>query len=194
LWVLRKSRRVTGGFFLLDGAKYFHPSPRRRPGSNVFHRHAHQMRRAKSLGPGLRRGDGLRGIGQVVADLFDIRPQRRNQLIRITLFGFRRVVGLVQQMVEDVTLDHLCHQAVDGATRRDDLVQDDRTVILFVERTLDGFDLAAQALGAVQQLGFVTDGMGHGREFRGCAAGAQADALLTAFQHVFSSSFFVDIG
>ena len=47
-------------------------------------------------------------------------------------------------MGADMILDHLGHQAVQGAARRDDQVQSRGAALLFLERALDRFDLAAQ--------------------------------------------------
>jgi hypothetical protein len=60
------------------------------------------------------------------------------------------------------TFDHFPHQSVDRAPGRRDELQHIGAADFLVERPLDGLDLPANAAHTVQELGFLSDGMGHG--------------------------------
>ena len=82
------------------------------------------------------------------------------------LFGGAAGFGIglqrgIDQMHPDVIFDHFAHQAVDRAPRGRDELQDVGTAELLFERALDRLDLSADAPHAVQELGFLSDGMGH---------------------------------
>ena len=64
-------------------------------------------------------------------------------------------------MLAHVILENLRHQAVDGAARRGQEMHHVGAVGVALEGALDGFDLAANAADAVEQLLLVADGVSH---------------------------------
>lgn len=77
--------------------------------------------------------------------LFYVSLQCRNQLIGTAAPGHRRMPRVVEQVLENVSLDHLGHQAVGRTTRGDDDVQDFRAVVFFSQCAFDRVDPTAQA-------------------------------------------------
>jgi hypothetical protein len=68
----------------------------------------------------------------------------------------------IDQMHADVIFDHFAHQAVDRAPRGRDELQHVGTADFLLKRPLDGLDLSPNAPHAIQEFGFLSDGMGHG--------------------------------
>ena len=80
-------------------------------------------------------------------------------------FGTARAFGVLRRiddMQPDVILDHLGHQAVHGAARGDDQVQDGGAAFLVLERAFDRLDLAAHAPDPIKQFELLAFGVGHG--------------------------------
>ena len=63
-------------------------------------------------------------------------------------------------MKPNVVFDHLGHQAIDGAPRSDDEVQDRGAALFVVQRTLNRFDLAGDTPNPIEQLLFFLNRVG----------------------------------
>jgi hypothetical protein len=66
----------------------------------------------------------------------------------------------------DVILQHLHHEAVDGATNGGNLLQNLRATPLGLERPLQRLHLASNAANAGEKLRFFASGMTHGQRSR----------------------------
>jgi hypothetical protein len=107
----------------------------------------------------LRKGAAVRRIAAIEAA--SAPPVAKPNLLQVRLHRFDQFLGAarslgiprrVDDMGLDMVFDHLGHEAVQGAARRDDQVQHRRAALLLLERALDRLDLAAHAADPIQEL------------------------------------------
>ena len=80
--------------------------------------------------------------------LFQVRPDNIDDVLGSLFSGFR----VPRHVVADVVLHQLPHQAIDGAADGGQALQDVRTGSVFVQGALNGFQLAQNLLGPIQQV------------------------------------------
>jgi hypothetical protein len=69
----------------------------------------------------------------------------------------------VQHMLANVIFDHFGDEAIESASTGSRLLQNPGTLEIGLDRSLNGVDLTAQALEAIQQLAFFLCNMTHAR-------------------------------
>ena len=72
---------------------------------------------------------------------------------------FLRRFGIARHMIADVVFHQLAHEAVDGAARSRQALQDLRALLVFVESAEDTFKLADDFLGASDEVEFFAGGV-----------------------------------
>lgn len=77
--------------------------------------------------------------------------------------GSRVVAGKrgIDEMFPNMILDHFRNEAVEGSAARRRLLQDTRAFLLFLDRALDGLDLAPDPLQPIEELGFLASDVRH---------------------------------
>ena len=93
-----------------------------------------------------------------------------NQLLQVGADDFDEVIGglfgglcLPRHMIPDVVFHEFAHKAVDGSAGRSEALKDVGTMGVFLERALNGFELADDFLGASEEVEFFA---GEVRHFR----------------------------
>jgi hypothetical protein len=120
-------------------------------------------RAPKDLAPlptGAVRARALRPL-ESLDKLFEVRSYHVDQLFGgAARFGLGLQCG-INQMHADMIFDHFAHQTVDCTPGSGDELQDVGTADFLVKRPLDSLDLPANAPHAVQELGLLSDSVGH---------------------------------
>jgi hypothetical protein len=80
--------------------------------------------------------------------LLQIRSDNLNQIVGGFLGGFR----VSRHVVADVVLHQFAHEAVDGAARGGEALQDLGARLVLIQGAPDGFELPHNFLGATQQI------------------------------------------
>jgi hypothetical protein len=95
-------------------------------------------------------------------------PDLRDALLQISaddldyvLGGFFGGFGILRHVIEDVVLHELGHQAVDGAASSGQAVKHFGALLVLIEAFEDGFQLADDFLGAVDEIQFFSGRMRH---------------------------------
>jgi len=68
--------------------------------------------------------------------------------------GFFRGLGIARHVVADVVFHQFAHEAVDGAARGREALEDIRAGIIFIEGAQDAFELADDLLSTVDEVQF----------------------------------------
>ena len=97
-------------------------------------------------------------------------PRSANQLLQVGADDFDEVIGglfgglcLPRHMITDVVFHEFAHKAVDGSAGRREALKDVGTMGVFLERALNGFELADDFLGASEEVEFFASEVGHFR-------------------------------